>query len=385
MGETEQPKSAVTATEERSERRVLATLLMTGGLGVVAAMALLYTFKVGGPGLWTLLGVVSVLLVLVSFATARGSLENRSAFRGLAVALATGLLLIQASTLLAQPAPSGVVDALFFVPALAPFVYVLAFHAWEAEIALVTSGLFLAASTVLPVVLIALGVMPPLDAQPLLVFFLGYSLTHSLLIGLILLFARHRRQVTAARATIDELGLLVRTDALTGALNRRGLVEQLWIEAERSTDRDCRLALIFVDLDHFKRVNDRWGHPAGDRVLAAFADLLTKLVRTSDVVGRWGGEEFVVLMRRPTTGEALFMADRLRRSVEDQVFPVVGSLTASFGVAELGPGETVSEVIDAADEALYRAKAGGRNRTCASRAMMSEMEASTKRHIGGAG
>jgi|GEM_PF-6583539 len=365
--------------QRRSERRLLAVLLVTAALGAFVSLAFLIALDLGGPVERIAMATVAPVLLGLALAVAQNRVSVRVANRVLAAGLATGLLVLQAEMLLAETTPGGVAGALHFLPALAPFVYLLAFQGWEAEVALITSGAFLAVASALPVMLVAFDAVPSPGSRPLLTFFLSFSVAHSVLVGLVLVFARHRREAEHARQTIGELGLLVRTDALTGALNRRGLVEQLWIEAERNTSRECRLALIFVDLDHFKRVNDRWGHPAGDQVLKAFSDVLLKLVRTSDVVGRWGGEEFVVLMRRPTSGEALFMADRLRRYVQDFNFPVVGNLTASFGVAELGPGETVTEVISAADEALYRAKAQGRNRTCASRDMMDEMAVTQRR------
>jgi diguanylate cyclase (GGDEF)-like protein len=359
----------------RSERGVLTSLLATAGVGALASLGCLVALGLRGPSEWFGLGLAAPLLLGLALGIAQGRLSPRGAYRFLAALSATVLLVLQTKGLLSAGDADTARAALLWLPALAPFVYVLAFHGWRAEIALACSATFVALASVLPAVLVSLGLAPSPGAQPLLRFFLMFSVGHSLLVGLVLLFARHERSAAAARATIEGLGRQVRTDPLTGALNRRGLIELLWEEAERSGDRECRLALIFVDLDHFKRVNDRWGHPTGDQVLHGFAALLTRLVRTSDVVGRWGGEEFVVLMRRPTRGEALFLADRLRRAVEEHPFPGVGPITASFGVAGLGPGQSVTEVIAAADEALYQAKAQGRNRTCASRAMMEELTA----------
>ncbi len=256
---------------------------------------------------------------------------------------------------------------------VAPVVYLLAFLGWRRGQAVGVAGVFLAGAAGLPLVLVGLGLTPIVDATPLLAMALAFAVSHSLVILLALVVAGGRSQASAAERTIAELGQLVRTDSLTGVLNRRGFVEQLRLAAARSAGRPCGLGLVLIDLDHFKRVNDQWGHPVGDRVLQAFAERLKELVRTSDVVGRWGGEEFVVMMRRPEPGEALFLADRLRRSIEESSFPVVGQMTASFGVAEMDDGMPVEIVLDEADEALYRAKDQGRNRTCASRRMMERM------------
>lgn len=305
--------------------------------------------------------------------TIRRRREWRRVCRSAALALIACLwlfelwLLLQSDPNLMSRAP------LSMLPMVAPFVYLLAFLGWSRRGAIVVALGFLTVASALPPILVGLGLSPIVEFRPLLAMALAFAVSHSLLIGLTVVVAGGRSQASAADRTIEELGQLVRTDSLTGVLNRRGFVEALRREAARAEGRACGLALVLIDLDHFKRVNDRWGHPVGDRVLQAFAARLEDLVRSSDVVGRWGGEEFVVMMRRPAPGEALFLADRLRRAIEESTFPTVGAMTASFGVAEMEPGVTIEAVLDAADEALYRAKAQGRNRTCASRRMMDKM------------
>ncbi len=217
--------------------------------------------------------------------------------------------------------------------------------------------------------LLALRPAPDASAGAALEFYFEFAVSHLLLVGLLVLLGRTRAEVKRAKRKLDTMGQLARTDLLTGTLNRRGFQDQLTRELERSAGRECRLALLLVDLDHFKRVNDDYGHAVGDAVLVEFSKLMGRLVRTSDVIGRWGGEEFVILLRRPERGEALHLADRLQRSVEEHDFPRIGRLTASFGVAELGARDTLEELFDQADDALYRAKSSGRNRACASRTM----------------
>ncbi|MBW3670511.1 MAG: diguanylate cyclase [Acidobacteria bacterium] len=152
-------------------------------------------------------------------------------------------------------------------------------------------------------------------------------------------------------------------DALTGVWNRRGIHERL--ESVASTGDP--LSLIMVDIDFFKRVNDDYGHPAGDAVLQVVARRLSHVVRESDEVGRFGGEEFLVVL--PGTGhrEAIEIADRLRRIISsDSVRTEDGCIdvTASFGVAtaEAGSSLATSDLISSSDRALYRAKENGRNR-----------------------
>jgi diguanylate cyclase (GGDEF)-like protein len=217
--------------------------------------------------------------------------------------------------------------------------------------------------------LLALRPTPGASAEAALEFYFQFGVSHLLLVGLLLLLGRTRAEVNRARRKLDTMGQLARTDLLTGALNRRGFQDHLERELDRSAGRECRLALLIIDLDHFKRVNDRYGHVVGDQTLVEFTKLMGQQVRTTDVVGRWGGEEFVILLRRPERGEALHLADRLQRCVEEHDFPRIGQLTASFGVAELGGNDSLENLFAHADNALYRAKSSGRNRACASRPM----------------
>jgi diguanylate cyclase (GGDEF)-like protein len=159
-----------------------------------------------------------------------------------------------------------------------------------------------------------------------------------------------------------------RSDPLTGVPNRRGFREALVRTLAGSAGAPC--SLLFVDLDHFKRVNDTWRHAVGDRVLVAVADALVAGVREDDVVARFGGEEFVVLLGHTPAYVAAQLAERLRERVADLVIPLAGgvTVTVSIGVAEVvylagEAPETVAErLIDAADAAMYAAKRQGRNR-----------------------
>ena len=159
-----------------------------------------------------------------------------------------------------------------------------------------------------------------------------------------------------------ELELLSVTDRLTGLGNRNKLDERLAEELARSRRHGTAFALIMLDIDHFKAVNDTHGHQAGDEVLAGTAALLRQHSRTSDVVGRWGGEEFLLLCPETDEGGAMFLAEQLRACIEAARFPEVGRITASFGVAAFRPADDGEALLRRADEALYRAKEKGRNR-----------------------
>lgn len=168
---------------------------------------------------------------------------------------------------------------------------------------------------------------------------------------------------------IAQLEKLAVTDPLTGLYNRRFLEPRLEEELSRSQRHDKQFSLIMADLDNFKYYNDICGHPAGDKALRKVATALRRAAREMDVVVRYGGEEFCLIL--PVTGvkEAAFVAERLRRTIEAEVFPgetnlPLGRLTISLGIATYPEdGDTLQQLLTAADLALYRAKELGRNRS----------------------
>lgn len=187
--------------------------------------------------------------------------------------------------------------------------------------------------------------------------------------------------VTAAVASIQKAELLettkadnarlealAHTDPLTQVLNRRALTDRLEEEMERTRRYDSVVTALMVDIDHFKAINDTHGHLVGDDVLREVAGLLQRAVRSVDLVARYGGEEFVVVLPETALEGATVFAERIREQMAEHPFATRGSrplhLTASIGVASFpSPGvESVEELLSLADEALYRAKAGGRNR-----------------------
>ncbi|WP_052063435.1 GGDEF domain-containing protein [Nitrincola sp. A-D6] len=151
-------------------------------------------------------------------------------------------------------------------------------------------------------------------------------------------------------------------DHLTGTLNRRGLDERLEMTCATARRYQRPVSLIFLDLDNFKTINDCHGHSTGDEILISVAHILLKTVRESDIVSRWGGEEFIILTPETPLAEAEQLAQRLRQKLAEHQHPLVGQVTASFGVAELASEESESDFIRRTDQALYAAKAAGRNR-----------------------
>ncbi len=173
---------------------------------------------------------------------------------------------------------------------------------------------------------------------------------------------RHYQQLSA-RSSHE-----ARHDLLTGLLNRRGFIagaQPLWSTANR---RQRPLSLLMVDLDHFKAINDSHGHAGGDQALQAVARLLAEQSREGDLVGRWGGEEFVVLLPETSLAEALVLAERLRLAIAALPAGSCGgaTLTASLGVAGRNGNTSLEQLVAEADRQLYLAKEQGRNRVCVS-------------------
>lgn len=158
------------------------------------------------------------------------------------------------------------------------------------------------------------------------------------------------------------LARLATTDRLTGLWNRLRIEEFAVAEIGRAHRYGLELALIILDIDHFKRVNDLYGHLVGDQVLVAVSCLVREHLRDSDGIGRWGGEEFLVLAPSTDAREAAALAEKLRRLVEGERFPEIGAITVSFGVSTLRRGDALEHLVQRADDALYRAKEYGRNR-----------------------
>ncbi len=153
-------------------------------------------------------------------------------------------------------------------------------------------------------------------------------------------------------------------DSLTGINNRTAMNNTLKREVDLAHRNRTPLSLIVADIDHFKQINDQYGHSVGDEVLKGFAQLITNNLRGSDIVFRYGGEEFVVLLTGTNSEDATLIAERIRGAVENHIFNCEDhqlSLTASFGTASLSGNDTQESLFKHADQALYRAKEGGRN------------------------
>jgi diguanylate cyclase (GGDEF)-like protein/PAS domain S-box-containing protein len=170
------------------------------------------------------------------------------------------------------------------------------------------------------------------------------------------------REVTERKRLEEQLRNLAVTDPLTGVFNRRHFLEELQREKTRSDRSACPFSLIMLDIDHFKEVNDRFGHEAGDRVLKELTEMIRKRIRSSDLLARWGGEEFMILMVNTNLPPAATLAEDLLQQLLAGTFSGIGRVTASFGVAAHRTGEGVDELLTRVDNLLYRAKSTGRSR-----------------------
>jgi diguanylate cyclase (GGDEF)-like protein len=167
------------------------------------------------------------------------------------------------------------------------------------------------------------------------------------------------RELVAKNQELERLSI---TDPLTGLYNRLKLDQLLALEFARSQRYATSFATVILDIDKFKSVNDTYGHQTGDQVLVELAGILTNQTRDVDYVGRWGGEEFLVIASNTEIEGACELAEKLRQKVASHQFPRVGEKTASFGIAVYDPGESIADLMGRADRALYRAKESGRNR-----------------------
>ncbi len=178
------------------------------------------------------------------------------------------------------------------------------------------------------------------------------------------------RQVEALRVALDELRELVSRDSLTNVFSRRHFDETLPQQLRKSANSNKSISLIMADIDHFKEVNDKFGHPIGDEVLRKFADLLIANTKGSDSVARYGGEEFVIILPETPGVAAASLADQIRKKLEAKKWVVkggssIGTVTASFGVAEFDFEESADDLVLRADAKLYASKAAGRNKVSA--------------------
>jgi diguanylate cyclase len=203
-----------------------------------------------------------------------------------------------------------------------------------------------------------------------LMFLIGLSLARCVFLGLYgsnLRETLHVKNIQLKQA-FGRIEELVWIDDLTGTLNRRSLMKELSAELAKASCSGAPLSIAILDLDWFKSVNDRFGHLAGDELLRKFPDIVQSIMRSSDKLGRYGGEEFMLILPDASEAAALAIVNRICKVIAARDWRVISpelAITLSVGVSACCPGDTVETIISRADSALYQAKTDGRNRALA--------------------
>ena len=178
-------------------------------------------------------------------------------------------------------------------------------------------------------------------------------------------FVGYLTDITELKNKEQALKNLSRTDQLTKISNRMHTDDVLQNQYNRFYRDNETCSIVLIDIDYFKLINDQYGHLVGDRVLVEFANLIKSSIRAEDVVGRWGGEEFLVILPHTDINQAIQLAEKLRKLIHNYIFTTVKHKTASFGVATFEKGITIQALLNTADSALYQSKDSGRNKVTA--------------------
>ncbi len=239
-----------------------------------------------------------------------------------------------------------------------PALYVAAFMFFSRRRALLAGGsTFVLSALILGSSAISAASHGDVRVASLLVNAVVAHLLTLLLLSIVMLLQHEFERVSMHARTMEDAA---NTDPLTGIANRRALEE--WLRDWQREADGTTAALVLFDIDHFKQINDIHGHLVGDEILVSIGQLIRSQLRARDIVGRWGGEEFLVIIEGGSLENATALANRVRQIVIASVHPVAGSVTLSAGVAVCSPAVSADEAFKAADAALYAAKAAGRNR-----------------------
>lgn len=337
------PGGADQSSAVRSLRRTLYAWL----LPVLAVTTLVTGFLGTAPYDAVVLPAASVAMLLLELALLLGRLPTRYLERTV-YALFVAVYLGKVWTSL----PTGDLTQLYV---WAPLLPVLGLVLFEPRPALVVSAGVIAATAAMVGGRAAGGAaMPPHVVE--------FFLASSVLLGMAYALSRLRVRVASLQGQVVGLRELAHEDALTGLPNRRQLEASLQAWLVLVSRNAQPLSVILFDLDDFKRVNDGHGHDVGDAVLRAVARRGEEVLRRPDVLGRWGGEEFLVIAPGTDLRGAMTLAERLRRALEAEPFAAAGGVTASFGVTSVRPGDGAETLLKRADDAHYVAKQAGKNR-----------------------
>lgn len=364
----------------RPERRSHLWLACAGGgaLLVDATGMILRSLAGAAPDLLVYLNLTGVAIATFGLVNLVASLGPGSVPRPVR-ALQYLLLVLPAIAVPAdlQPLASGLLAGSGLLLIYASVVALRAGREGDPESRTIAWGLLALIACLVTDVLMELQLIPKLSGIPVLGFTILFLASTRALNAR---FQREYRELVELRGELEarvedrtrkleqlalKFELSSRTDELTGLPNRRGFLDAAQVELARARRSGRPLAIVMADLDHFKHVNDRFGHAGGDAVLRSVAAVLRSSIRSEDLVARWGGEEFILLLPETDRAGAWQAAEKVRLAVAAREIPVDATpvrVTASFGVAAHAPDRTLDSTIADADRALYRAKEEGRDR-----------------------
>jgi diguanylate cyclase (GGDEF)-like protein len=301
------------------------------------------------------------LLAVISAITVRRKPATLRVIEKIGFVLVAGYLLIQYYSTIVIGYTQGERQLFTTFPQWLPIIYFLAFLMFTTRKAMLASAIvfvLLLIPTIVLVLMNGLRSHEVVDLHALLQIHFSHAIYIPLLSGIALL----KEHYVGASARANAFAQLATTDYLTGVANRRSAEQSLDQAISRAKRYQRNLSIILLDIDSFKQINDTYGHSAGDHVLIQLVQIIRTQLRSSDICGRWGGEEFIIIAPETSATQALLFAERLRAQVASQdIFPT-GRFTASFGVSAMKPDDTVASLVKQADKALYLAKQNGRNR-----------------------
>jgi diguanylate cyclase (GGDEF)-like protein len=347
-------KPAPYAGRERKRVALLAIFALSW-IGTVLAWAVMESPGVSSPALHAVFAANIVFHPLMFAMVCWRRLPERVVDLG-CLLFATGVCAACMVLRLYFPAYGARIDLeplYLWIPVIYVFAFTVAGHKSSLALSLGILALFFVIS--LPYLLHS-------PAERFANFTIQLHVVSAVLVAALYFFSGYQQRLQMAQLTMDELAALSHTDELTRLPNRRRIAQVVGYELVRFERYGRGFALIMIDIDHFKDVNDRLGHQAGDRVLKALALRARQTLRDGDTLGRWGGEEFVIVLPEAGLDDALRKAHALCAHVART--PLIDGLpiTISCGVAGITPADTVESLFHRADAALYAAKQHGRNR-----------------------
>jgi diguanylate cyclase (GGDEF)-like protein len=349
------PRDPLPLSADPLKRRVLMTILALSWVGSAAAWALIESRGMSSPVLRGVFGLNVVFHPVTFVVVSRRLLPLRivdMACLWFAACLCAACMALR----LYSPTYGARIDLqplYLWIPVIYVFVFTLLGHRASLKLSLALLALFFA---------ISLPYLVRHADDPNVNFTIQLHVVSAVLVAALYFFSSYQHRFQIAQLTVDELARLANTDELTQIANRRRMSEAIASELLRYARYGHRFSIILIDIDRFKDINDRHGHAVGDRTLVALAARTREVLRDVDTLGRWGGEEFVVVLPETGAEQTLHKAAALCAHVAAR--PLVGehTVTVSCGVASVAAGDTADTLLQRADAALYAAKRGGRNR-----------------------